>query len=328
MGETPEFDEDSDALSEWIVPFSVEIERIEEDLFEKIHRSVASRHVPLVRLGILLDRLHHPAHPQLVAQRVVTALHYAFRPPVEGVVFWGVAKSQAPVEDITGDAALFDGILPNTPTSAPATIGEAIEYLSGDNLLFDSVSAHPSPPFSISAGGLSNEAAYIRDQYAGVQHALSEIAGLVTPETKTILPSDDFIRKATATELCNFVANWVGALHESPEMIGQIVAEFESATPEYGFLGVWVIPRLRRAGRRGVAEMVAIESSGAALLLSLMVYDSLGNVSYQTALNAISPTEENINDVHKAKSDLKGSVAELRLRITTKSGVGYTLAGL
>ena len=342
FGRQMEIGDASDAVEEWINPFAVEIARIEGVLFEQVCRTVNPRHVPLVRLGALMDRFHHPNHSRLVTLRVVNAQICRFRPTVHGAALWGANHQQREVFASENSDLTALSVVVGTPDLATSTsvalsiaaveeqitISQAIEHLSRASRPPGNMSANPAAAFVIPARGLLLEDAHVRDQYEGVQHALSEIADSITTETKSILPSDDFIRKATATEICTFVARWVSALHQSPAILGQIVAEFESATPEYAFLDVWVNPRLCRAGRRGVAEMVAIKSSDAALLLTLMVNDPRGHVSYQTALDKISPQNEDINDVYKAKSKLKGSVAELRLRIKTKRGVGYTLAGL
>ncbi|MCX7410100.1 MAG: hypothetical protein NTZ32_18640 [Planctomycetales bacterium] len=340
-GKMPEIDDDSDAVADWINPFAGEIARIETELFEHIQRSVNSRHVPIVRLGVLLDRLHRPTRPELVALRVVNAQLCGFRPITPGSLWRETVASQPLLEDLTSEndapsssegnagatveAAMADATLSNSPILVVDTTGEAIEYLSGDKSLLDATTSQPRPPFSISAGGLSNEAAYIRDQYAGVQHALSEIAGSIMGDEKTIQPSDQFIRKATAIELLNFISIWVSSLNESSETLRGIVAEVESRNPQYGFLDTWVVPNLRIAGRKGFAETIKINSSGAARFLELMVGDLRGSVTSELAIEVLSPKTGSQDNVYTAKSVLMKSLSPLGLRVRSEYGKGYAL---
>ena len=134
-----------------------------------------------------------PFEPLLVALRVVNAQLCGFRPIAPSSLWRETGASQSRAEappsendepssteendGATVETALADATLPNSPSLGAVNTDEAVEFLSGDKQPLDAATSQPRPPFSISAGGLSNEAAYIRAQYAGIQHALSQLSG-------------------------------------------------------------------------------------------------------------------------------------------------------
>lgn len=343
VGHVPEPDADSDAATQLSRMATPHVQAVEASLLDSVQSTLSAREMQVLMLGRAADQIDRPLDLELIGHRVANA--FQMRAPHEFETGWGAPRSEgvlfrwrtaaSAVAPAGAVAETRDDAAEESPDVTVNRLKEALLPAPGlaDNPCFpvetplgrnEEAPRERHPPLRSSKTPLGRDDEIRRAVFLGLKDQLRQTAAAWHSTTDGLLPSDETLRRSTVRQLVDFLKNWTASLGASTVGLREVVGHLESENPEYGFLDVWVSIASKFAGRRGLPG-ITLDSPNAAILLATLSESSDGEAGYDALLRCLSPGADNMNTVHKAKSDLVPSLPSLGLHIDTMSGRGYRL---